>query len=159
MSVKNSKMTDLAVEVRIAAPPADVWRALTDDIAAWWPEPFFAGGAPGKRRYLLEARPGGRMMEQWDDGGGVLWALVVGLEPGRRLQVTGFVFPNWGGPSQWFGTWELDGDGDGTRLSFSEHAIGRIAEDYLQEKTKGWNFLWAVLKAHLEGTEAPAWQD
>lgn len=33
MSVKNSKMTDLAVEVRIAAPPADVWRTLTEGIA------------------------------------------------------------------------------------------------------------------------------
>lgn len=35
-----------------------------------WPEEFYAGGEPEKRRYHLETKPGGRMYESWEGGGG-----------------------------------------------------------------------------------------
>lgn len=159
MNYPDAKISELAMETQVDASPQATWTALTDGIAGWWPDDFYSGGEAGARRFLLEAVPGGRMCEEWRDGGGVLWAQVVTVEPARRLQVVGYAFPNYGGPSQWFGTWDLEARDGGTRLRFSEHAIGRVSEDYAREKHRGWTFLWQALAAHVEGREAPAWQD
>ena len=159
MTIENSKISDLQMEVLICAPPHRVWTSLTENIGQWWPAEFYAGGDPESRNFTLEATPGGRMMETWEEGGGVLWGTVVGIEPNVRLQVLGSTFPPWGGPTQWFGTWELVASSDDTVLTFSESAIGRVSESGTKEKDKGWQFLWAVLKAHAEGKPAPAWVD
>lgn len=159
MSIYESKISSLQLETEIDADQTDVWKALTENIGEWWPAEFYAGGEPGSRRFSLETQPGGRMMESWGDGGGVLWGAVVCVEPNVRLQVIGATFPGWGGPSQWFGTWDLVSSGEKTLLKFTEHAIGRVAESGMDEKSKGWQFLWATLKSHVEGKAPPAWAD
>ncbi len=148
------------MEVRLSGTAETVWRALTTEIAAWWPEEFYAGGEPKKRRYHLEAEPGGRMFEEWEGGGGVLWATVVAVDPEKQLQVMGTNFPNWGGPSVWFGTWELEVDGSETVLRFSESTFGRTSDSLAAQKDRGWRYLFGgVLKAHIESTPVPAWED
>ncbi len=99
------------------------------------------------------------MFEHRDDGGGVLWGTVICVEPNSRLQVLGAVFPNWGGPTQWYGTWELEAQDNGTTLKYSESDVGRISDTCAAEKTKGWTFLWESMKAHVEGTAPPIWED
>ena len=148
------------MEIRITGAIGAVWKALTDDIGAWWPEEFYAGGEPERRAYYLETKPGGRMYETWEGGGGVLWGTVVAVEPARRLQVIGTTFPNWGGPSFWFGTWELAADGAVTILSFTESTVGRVSDSLMAQKEKGWRFLFGgALKAHVEGKPGPKWED
>ena len=159
MSIEDSKITSLQMEIEIDASQADVWTALTENIGQWWPAEFYAGGESGSRTFSLETVPGGRMMERWDGGGGVLWGTVICVDPDTQLQVIGSTFPGWGGPSQWFGTWELMPSGKKTLLKFSEHAIGRVSESGNKEKDKGWQFLWATLKSHVEGNAPPVWAD
>lgn len=154
-----AEITRIDMETAIAASPAKVWTALTEGIGQWWPNEFYSGGEDGARRFLLEARVGGRMYEEWDNGGGVLWATVVALNPNQLLQIFGTSFPSWGGPSVLYGTWELKPSDGGTLLSFSESTVGRIADSGVAEKDKGWKFLWAALQAHVEGTSAPVWVD
>lgn len=159
MTFARAEMAEIVMEVNIGSKPEDVWNALTANIGKWWPEEFYSGGDSGKRDFYLEAKPGGAMGERWDGGGGVIWANVVGVEPNKRLQVTGTSFPAWGGPSQWLGTWELSAKGKHTRLKFIENSIGRVSDSYVVEKDKGWKFLWAALAAHVEGKKMPKWQD
>jgi uncharacterized protein YndB with AHSA1/START domain len=159
MAFTAAEIAEIVMQVDIESEPAQVWQALTTDIEKWWPEEFFSGGETGKRSFYLDAQPGGRMGETWDRGGGAIWANVVCVEPNKRLQVTGTSFPNWGGPSQWLGTWELTAEGKKTRLKFTENSIGRVSDAYVADKNKGWQFLWQALAAHLEGKEMPRWQD
>ena len=159
MTIQAAEIAQLTMETDINAPPETVWKALTEDIGKWWPADFFAGGVEGKRTYILEARPGGKMFEVWDGGGGVLWGTVVNVEPNVSLQVLGALFPNWGGPSQWYGTWKLRSHDGGTKLTFSESSIGKISDGYDGEKTQGWTFLWNSMKAFVEGAPPPTWQD
>lgn len=155
-----ARITDFVMEVRIGARPGAVWQALTDDIARWWPGPFYCGGGEGRPTFRLEAHPGGRMWEDWGGGDGLLWATVVQVQAGKRLELTGTTGPDWGGPSTWFGAFELQPDGQGTRLRFSESGFGRVSEAGLREKEKGWRFLFEqALRAHLEGREAPVWEE
>ncbi len=149
---------DVQLEVRIAASPERVWQALTDGAGEWWPAEFYIGGEEGKRSYHLEARPGGRVYEEWDSGGGLLWGLVTTAVPGQLLQVNGFSFPEWGGPSIMFAAWRLTSIDDGCSLNFTEHAVGTTPEHYAAKKEKGWTFLMDVMTAHIEGTEPPEWQ-
>ncbi len=159
MEITTAQIASLSMEIRIEASAAEVWKQLTDNIGAWWPDDFYAGGAAGSRSFNLESKPGGRMYEEWDNGGGVLWGNVVSIDPNKSLQVLGVVFPNWGGPNQWYGSWTLTEQDGGTLLTFSETGVGRVSESGVEEKDKGWKFLWASLKAHAEGNPAPDWED
>ena len=159
MNKQAAEIVQINMELGIDKSPEQVWTALTQGIGDWWPADFYAGGEEGGRDFTLEAWPGGRMFESWADNGGVLWGTVVTVEPNVRLQVLGVVFPNWGGPTQWYGTWELKAQDGGTLLTFSEVAVGRVSDEGAAEKDKGWQFLWANLKAHLEGGPAPAWPE
>jgi hypothetical protein len=47
------------MEIRITGAIAAVWKALTEDIGAWWPQEFYAGGEPEKRRYYRRRSPAG----------------------------------------------------------------------------------------------------
>lgn len=158
MVYQAAEIAQINMELDIHSPPTRVWKALTENIGDWWPAEFFAGGEPAERSFILEAWPGGRMYENWDSGGGVLWGTVFCIDPNVRLQVLGAVFPNWGGPTQWYGTWELKSQENGTTLKFSESTVGRISDAGVAEKDKGWKFLWQALKAHVEGTPSPLWE-
>jgi hypothetical protein len=69
-------------------------------------------------------------------------------------------FPDWGGPNLWFGTWELEAAKRGTLLRFAESSLGRIGDTLMDEKAKGWRFLFdGALKAFVEGRPAPVWAE
>lgn len=160
MTDELARTDKVTVETVIAADPAAVWRALTDDIDAWWPEAFYTGGDAATRRYVVEARPGGRMYEDWGDDQGLLWAVVNTVQKPSLLQIWGVAFPGWGGPSLLTGTWSLEADGSGTRLRFTEATVGKLSESHMRSKEKGWTFLFdGALKAHLEGRPVPTWED
>ncbi len=153
-----AEFAEVLIEVRIDATPEKVWQELTGGIGAWWPSEFYAGGVEGKRSYHLEVTPGGRMYEAWEGGGGVLWGRVATVDPGKTLQIIGHTFPEWGGPSTWFGSWQLSSDAESCVLRFTESTLGRVSNRNLEEKEKGWQFLFgSALKAHVEGKPCPPW--
>ncbi len=152
MPIEPTAMGSIAIEVTIDATPESVWTALTKDIGQWWPSDFYAGGTEGSRSFLLEAFPGGRMYESWSDTEGLLWGTVQTVAIGRKLEISGLAFPQWGGPSLWLGSWDLEGKGGVTKVRFTESTIGRVDEAGLAEKEKGWRYLYGdVLKKHCEG--------
>ena len=69
-------VVDVTVEVEIEATAEVVWQALTTDIGEWWPRDFCVGDV---ERFHLEPKLGGRMYEDWGDGGGLIWAVVTGF--------------------------------------------------------------------------------
>lgn len=159
MTNTTAEIATIQMEVEIDASPAQVWQALVNNIGEWWPAEFYTGGDADKRTFSIEATPGGRMFEEWGDGGGTLWGTVIALDPGKKLQILGYLFPDWGGPTQNYGTWTLQGGTDKTKMTFSETGLGNVTDDGLKQKDHGWRFLWATLKAHAEGKPLPKWED
>lgn len=152
-------VTDIRFEVVIQASPTKVWEGLTSDIGKWWPSEFYCGAGKGPRKFVLDARPGGHMWEDHGNGDGLHWGTVVNVAAPARLEIQGSVSPSWGGPAIWFGVFELEASGRATKLRFAESSIGRVTEEGMREKEKGWRFLFdGVLRAYLEGTPPPAWQ-
>jgi uncharacterized protein YndB with AHSA1/START domain len=153
-----ARIAEVTIQIRLEASRERVWQGLTTEIGKWWPESFFSGGEAGRRSFHLETRPGGGMWEEWDNGGGLLWATVVAVHPNEKLEVKGDVSPTWGGPGTWIGTWVLEGESEETQLTFTESVFGRVTQRYQQDKEKGWKFLFdQALRAHLSGEARPEW--
>ncbi len=160
--IEQLRAVDIHLEVKIEASPDAVWAALTSDIARWWPRAAYCGvsseGADSPRMEV-ELQPGGRMYEDWGSGDGLLWATVVNLTKGQNLELTGVCGPAWGGPHTWYGSYKLEPDGDGTKVRFSDSGFGRLSDDTLANKEKGWRYLLEAMRAHLEGRDEPAWDE
>lgn len=100
-------------EVRVEVARSLVFAALSEHMGPWWP--LRSRGGPVR----LEARLGGRLMEEWD-GGGALLASVTLLEAGRSIALLGPMGAS--GAALMMLRFELEGDGAATvvRLSFHD---------------------------------------
>ena len=131
------------VEVVLKIPPRRAWRALTRDVDRWWPREFLS---PKATRFVVEARPGGLVHEVAGKGEGLVWYRVVGVEAPRRLQLSGDLFPAYGGPGHLFTTFTLEPVKGGTRLRLEEVAFGRVHAKTGRALRDGWR---TIFEKHL----------
>lgn len=145
---------DIAQDVKLAAPPAQVFAALVDDPGAWWGLPYIN---PEATSLILEPRPGGRFFEIWQggrddvDGAGALLATVSTFVPERRIELTG---PLHMGLVFGVANFTLEEAKGGTMLRFSHRAFGQVEADIAVRIAGGWNeLLEARLRAFVERGE------
>lgn len=140
------------VEIDIAAAPARVWKAITEEATKWWRRDFCVNGAASG--FVFEAKVGGRVFEDWGEGAGVLWFTILALDPGRSLDLVGHVTPAFGGPSISHVRLELEARGKATRLKISDASWGHVA-GACEEKAGGWKLLFGDgLKPWIESGRA-----
>ncbi|MFJ4906424.1 MULTISPECIES: SRPBCC family protein [unclassified Streptomyces] len=129
----------------IEAPPADVWRALTEpELLPHWFGPVLLGVPGPGEEYVLEGRGA---------HGDTIVCRVLAWEPSARLRVT------------WRYTGETDSElsltlsptDDGTRLVLEHTGFGPEADpvDY----AAGWHMYTDNLEAHLTGKPGVADSD
>jgi uncharacterized protein YndB with AHSA1/START domain len=121
-------------ERRLDHPIEKVWAALTEpgEMSAWWGEAE------------VELRVGGRFVLSWQNPGGpTMHATITELDPPRLLETDGDVH----------GTlrWQLEPDGDGTRLTFTSTLD--LPDEYRTQVLAGWHFHLDALAEHLRGGE------
>lgn len=134
-------------EIALAASPARVFAALTDGIADWWGPPYVV--AEDRRGIRLDLRAGGLLWEDWGDGQGIAWASLLGFRRSSRLDFTGTFRMT--GAIDGTASFELVPDGAGTKLRFSQRAIGAIPDGVEHQWSAGWEDLLGVrLKAAAE---------
>lgn len=136
--------------VTINARPEQVWLALTTDISAWWGAPYLCCDDTTDIR--LDLRIGGALYETGADGTEVLWGSVSGFTPNSFIEFTGCC----GMAPPVHGTWSymLEEHGEGTKVTYSHRAMGRISEEQMQNYDKGWqDLVGARLKAFVERGE------
>ena len=107
--------------VRIAAPPADVYRRMTDDVGHWWNSSHTFSG--NSLNLSIDPHAGGCFCEKLSDGGSVMHMVVVYADPGKVIRLKGGI-----GPLQALGvagsmTWSFEADGSATRLEVV-YAVG-----------------------------------
>ena len=114
----------IAHRVRVAAPPARVFEALSTQIDRWWnPQHSYSGKAENLR---LEARAGGCFCETLPNGGSVEHMRVVNVMPGTMLRLVGGLGPLQAGGVTAHLTWQLAPDSTGTALTATYVAGGYI---------------------------------
>lgn len=115
-------------ELLLAAPPERAYRALTDEIGAWWDPAHSYSSDAGN--FTMDARAGGCFCERLPNDGSVEHMRVVFAAPGARLRLMGGL-----GPLQGIGAsgpmdFELEPDGAATRLTF-RYTVSGFAPDGL----------------------------
>lgn len=82
------ELTTTAVRLEVVVPGSRgaTYDAITGDISGWWDHSFTRDPA----RFVLEARPGGRFLEIFDDSGdGAVHGTVIYAKRGERLRFDG----------------------------------------------------------------------
>src|ERR1051326_1122936 len=138
-------------EVTITAPRATAWKALTQDITAWWGPPY-AVEADRMKDIQLEVKPGGRFFEDHGDGGGHIWAFMTGVEPEGYIQFTGPMGMATCALARFSDTLE-DTAGGATRVRLTHDAMGDIPDAAIEGYTGGWKDLHERLQAYVERGE------
>lgn len=139
-----------AFDLNINASPAKVWELLTHNISVWWPSHF--NSDPGTERFVLEPTVGGRMYEDTGNGSGVLWGNVVVVSPEKRLVIRGSMFPDYGGPGEFFLSIEIEPRADGCKLTIDDAQFGVISTEGLESTEAGWKELFGELKRFAEAS-------
>ena len=138
-------------QLEVAAPPAQVYTALTDEIARWWhPDHTYSGDSAN---LYLEARAGGIFGERLPDGGTVKHLEVLYADPGRLLRLGGGLGPLQAVAVTGALTVQLEATTGGTRLTMT-YAVGGYAPQGLQNIAGPVDGVlvqqMARLKAHVE---------
>ncbi len=141
-------------EIGIDAPPARVWKALTDQASSWWHPGFFS--RKGAVTFVIEPRVGGRAYEDWGDGQGLLWYTVMGVVRNEMLLLVGDVDTRHGGPARIHTTFRLRAEGKRTALRLEECAFGKVDEKMRKSLETGWRVLLdGCLRVFAETGAAP----
>jgi uncharacterized protein YndB with AHSA1/START domain len=137
------------LEFPIAAARERVWQALVAETGRWWRQDFYMGSPV--QPMVFEARPGGRLYEDWGHGGGLLWYTVLALEPPAALDMVGHLTPAFGGPASSMLRLCLKETGATTVLQLSDSVFGRVSEDSAARLREGWQLLFGEgLKPFVE---------
>jgi uncharacterized protein YndB with AHSA1/START domain len=138
---------ELHAEVIVDAPAETVWRALMEDVGAWWPHSFSE-----EPRISLEPWVGGRFIEEWDEGS-ALYAFVTHIATGTRLTVSGAMGMQ--GARQYVKTYTLEPEGSRTRVHTVASMLGDISPEVRNNYTTGGVEVLESLKRFVEtGTAA-----
>lgn len=139
MKAQELSTLDIVLELTIKASPDVVWRSLVDQIGEWWPKMFYVGDAP--KRFHLDPRVGGLVLEDWGDGEGVVFGQILTFQKNRRLQWAGDMSVEFGGPARSVTTYTLEPAGDHTRLVFRDTPFGALSDQAREGLAQGWKFL------------------
>lgn len=108
----------------IAASPKIVFRAATGDVSSWWDHTF------SEKPYslVLEAKPGGRFMERFDEGNsGALHAQVIYVQAPNVLRMEGPLGLS-GKAVDMVTTYDFEAVPGGTALTVTVNAAGQLEE-------------------------------
>lgn len=147
---KEAGIVQSELEVTMNASQKKVWEALTKDIHRWWPKEFFA--MPQSKKFVLEAKLGGRMYEKAGATGGVIWGTVIAMQPLRFINIAGYLAPPFAGPALTLFRLSLESSGKNlTTLRVSDSIIGTVTDQTQAATQDGWKFLFAdKMKSFVE---------
>jgi uncharacterized protein YndB with AHSA1/START domain len=134
-------------ELVLPVPPEEAYDAMTGDISGWWDHSFSEEPAV----LFIEAKPGGRFYELFDDSGdGVLHATVTYAQRGKLLRYEGPLGLA-GNPFTLVMTFVFEPTKEGTSIGFTASSMGMM-EDGWDEAVDGvwYHFLFEQLKPWVE---------
>ena len=138
------------LELPIASTSERVWKALSRESHRWWPKEFVT--SERTQQFVIEAKLGGRVYEDFGDGDGLLWYTVIGIDQGRELILAGHLLPPYGGPATTSLILTLESLPDATLLRIRDHRFGMLGGSPIE----GWRQVFEDgLRRYVESTDFP----
>jgi DNA-binding transcriptional ArsR family regulator len=138
-------VSQVEMEIEIAASRERVWEALIEETTFWWPRDFYT--SQRAKSFHIEPKLGGRLYEDWGEGEGCIWYTVFGIEKERSLDLQGcMAVPH--GPAYTLLQLKLEEAGSRTVLKLSDTTFGNPQPC---DKAAGWKQLFEDgLKRYVE---------
>jgi uncharacterized protein YndB with AHSA1/START domain len=151
--MQSAEIRDIIVEVQIKAAPERVWAALIEELSEWWPRDCLS--LKGAEMILFEPWAGGRLYETAPDGGQLMWANVVMIQPGKAIEFVGYMTPTYSGPSITMYRFAIEATPDGqTIFRVGDSVMGRIDNAQEANLKEGWSYLANAFRKHVEAGAA-----
>ena len=123
MDQNNFRLVEIEMELRVDAPIERVYKALTEEIDAWWPHRF----KPDSTVYA-EVAVGGKIEERFKNGGGALYGEFLYFDPPTKIASGGSSALNRG-----YSTYSVDNlertDTGGTLIKRKFQVWGLVPQD------------------------------
>lgn len=111
----------------VEVPPAEVYKALTEDVSRWWDaEHSYTGDA---HNFSLDARAGGCFCEDFPNGGSIEHLRVLYADPGKYLRMQGGLGPLQSMPVSGIMDFEFTATETGTRLTYRYSVHGPVSAE------------------------------
>ncbi|MEQ9300855.1 MAG: helix-turn-helix domain-containing protein [Cyclobacteriaceae bacterium] len=146
---EQSHIARIQMEISINASIENTWQSLINDIGLWWRKDFYT--SPKTKAFILEARPGGKMYEDYGNNEGLVWAEVIVLDSPNVLELKSHLSPAYGGPVFSFLRLALQSSDSGTNLTLSDVGVGKMSEEANEQIEAGWKQLFEEgFKSYVE---------
>jgi len=135
-------------QVTLPGTPEQIFDAATGDISGWWDHSF----SDNPKKFIIEAKPGGRFLEIFDDeGNGVLHATVIFSQRGKMIRFDGPLGLT-GRAVQIVTTYEFSEVGkDSTLMKVSVHGSGEMEEGMPAIVEKVWeHFIFGRFEPYIK---------
>jgi len=132
-SIADVTKGSILARVDIAAPPARVWKAITEEVANWWGSDELYRTT----KHTVDLRPGGKYRSEGVGADGDAFHVdgeIVELDPPRRYVVTWQ--PSWSTEPATLVTYMLEPTARGTRLTLSH--TGFTSAESCNSHGEGW---------------------
>jgi len=138
--MEQSQVTRIQMEIIINASIENTWSSLINDIGLWWRKDFYTSSKT--KDFILEARPGGKMYEDYGNNEGLVWAEVIIVDSPNILELKSHLSPEYGGPVFSFLRLALESSGESTRLKLSDVGVGKMSDEAQKQTEAGWRMLF-----------------
>ena len=98
-SAQQHPLEPVRKSIRVRASADRAFRVFTEEMDSWWPRTHHIGSSPMKR-VVVEARQGGAIYSDQEDGTACPWATVLAWEPPHRFVMAWQV-----SPGLWLWSW------------------------------------------------------
>lgn len=139
-AVAGVTITRVEFEVPINAAPDRVWFCLTRETSNWWPKSFYT--SERTQRFVIMAKLGGLVGEDFGRGGGVIWYSVIGVCAPTSLTLLGHLTPTFGGPSMSTLEITLEPQGNGTLFKVVDAVMGVASDGFEGNLLSGWKTIF-----------------
>jgi uncharacterized protein YndB with AHSA1/START domain len=143
------------LETEVPVSPERAYNLFTGDISPWWDHTF----SENPKTLFIEAKPGGRFYEIFDEtGDGALHATVIYAHRGRRLVLSGPLgFSGYAHNIVTAIDFEAaEGPVPRSRVKVTVHAAGEVEAGWAEAVRGVWHhFLIGRFKPYVEGLDKP----
>lgn len=143
---KTTAMNSFTVTTEVPMDSSHAWEYYFNQISSWWPKEYHT--SQKTKRFIIDTFIGGKAYEDHGEGGGLIWADVIGVDYPHALQMRGNLTKEFGGPSLSFEKITFETVEGGCQVTYSADFIGNVTERSIKSLKDGWIEL---LKVHFKG--------
>lgn len=139
----------IKIEIPVRASLVHVWTSLVEETNEWWGSAHYT--SPHTKKMELQEYIGGKLMEDFGNREGIVWAEVIGVKTPEFILLKGHLAPEYGGPNISYSKISFRNTDHVTILAYEETWMQKFSSEETElEIETGWRAIFEDLKQYVE---------